>query len=29
MHEVLRGYGIKEVVRTGVIAIQKGSAVLK
>ena len=29
MHELLRGYGIKEIVRTGVIAIQKGSAVLK
>ncbi len=29
MHELLRGYGIKEIVRTGVIAIQKGSTVLK
>lgn len=29
MHELLQGYGIREVVRTGVIAIQKGSAVMK
>ncbi len=29
MQELLKGYGIKEIVRTGVIAIQKGSAVLK
>lgn len=25
MHDMLEGYGIKEIVRTGVIAIQKGS----
>lgn len=29
MRELLQGYGIKEIVRTGVIAIQKGSAVMK
>ncbi len=29
MQELLKGYGIKEIVRTGVIAIQKGSAMLK
>ncbi len=29
MRELLQGYGIKEIVRTGVIAIQKGGAMLK
>lgn len=29
MHDLLEGYGIKEIVRTGVIAIQKGSATIK
>lgn len=29
MHDLLSGYGIKEVVRTGVIAIQKGSVTIK
>lgn len=29
LHSVLDGYGIKEVVRTGVIAIQKGSVTIK
>ncbi len=29
MRELLQGYGIKEIVRTGVIAIQKGSAMMK
>lgn len=28
-HELIRPYGIKEVVRTGVIAIQKGADVLR
>lgn len=28
MHDLLEGYGIKEIVRTGVIAIQKGSTAL-
>lgn len=29
MHGLLEGYGIKEIVRTGVIAIQKGSVTIK
>ncbi|MBQ5332604.1 MAG: acetolactate synthase small subunit [Oscillospiraceae bacterium] len=29
MHDLLEGYGIKEIVRTGVIAIQKGSVTIK
>lgn len=29
MHDLLAGYGIKEIVRTGVIAIQKGSVTIK
>ena len=29
MHDLLAGYGIKEIVRTGVIAIQKGSVTSK
>lgn len=29
MHALLEGYGIKEIVRTGVIAIQKGSVTIK
>lgn len=29
MHDLLSGYGIKEIVRTGVIAIQKGSVTIK
>ena len=28
MHDLLEGYGIKEIVRTGVIVIQKGSTAL-
>ena len=29
IHDLLAGYGIKEIVRTGVIAIQKGSVTIK
>ena len=29
MHDLIAGYGIKEIVRTGVIAIQKGSVTIK
>ncbi|MGN0665634.1 MAG: acetolactate synthase small subunit [Huintestinicola sp.] len=29
LHSLLEGYGIKEIVRTGVIAIQKGSVTIK
>ncbi len=29
MHDLLEPYGIKEIVRTGVIAIQKGSTTIK
>ena len=29
IHDLLTGYGIKEIVRTGVIAIQKGSVTIK
>ncbi len=29
MHDLLEGYGIKEIVRTGTIAIQKGSVTIR